>query len=220
MTKQKKTEKKETKAKTPIKSKTAKKKTSNLSKMHSCLASKASIAAICFLAGVGITLLIQNYSAKPNEVVYSNNNDMEELLLDPFNSIPLAELNILNRRMEERLNYLDSYFDNFIKIEPSRYSKKAYTAYNEDDDFIYYQINFDGYDKEDISIKTENNQLIFSANISQNNEDEEKSSRQFMSSNFLYSFALPKNIDLENPEISNEDDKITVKFKKKNNNYK
>ncbi|MCT4635414.1 MAG: Hsp20/alpha crystallin family protein [Rickettsiales bacterium] len=214
MTKQNKTEKKDIQSKSSIKTSSSKKKNSSLSKLPAFLNSKASIGVICLLMGVGLTLLIQNYSNKNAKEAIYGNNKIEELLLNPFNFVPLQELDALNRRMEERFDYLDSYFDNFIKIEPTSYTRQASSSQNEDDDFIYYQINFDGYDKEDISIKIENSQLMFSAKTSQSNEDKENSSKQFMSSNFLYSFRLPSNIYMENPEIIKEDNKIIVKFKK------
>jgi len=36
-----------------------------------------------------------------------------------------------------------------------------------------------------------------------------------MGSNFLYSFSVPKNVELDSPEILKENGKIVVKFKKK-----
>lgn len=149
----------------------------------------------------------------------SNKSDkfFDDFYSDSFD--PFSDMEDIHKRMRERFSNFDRYFDNHFKgFKKPDYSKSSRTSVSqkEDKDYIYYHLNFKGFDKDDISVKIDGRILSFAAKKMEDHrvEDKKSRSRSKMGSNFLYSFSIPENVDLDNPEIVKGESKITVKFKK------
>ena len=84
----------------------------------------------------------------------------------------------------------------------------------EDKDNYYYDLSFFGFKKEDISVAIKDNNLSFSLQKNQNNDTKDQKLQS--SSSFYYSFSVPEHNNKIEPEIIKQDDKIVVKFVKKN----
>jgi len=84
----------------------------------------------------------------------------------------------------------------------------------QDQDYHYYNLQFSGIDPQQIEVKIENNQLIFTAkNDSQSQEnDSSLIKHSFSSSSLYYSISLPKYY--KDPEIIKSNQEISVKFVK------
>jgi HSP20 family molecular chaperone IbpA len=87
----------------------------------------------------------------------------------------------------------------------------------EDENFYYYELNFSGFNKEEISVKIENNSLTFAA---QNKKEisqvkKEDKNHKDSSSSFYYSFSLTQFDNKKEPKIIRQDNKIIVKLSKK-----
>lgn len=213
---------------------TNKSKTLLLSKLALFFQSKQAIAIIFLIIGIIITLTIQNYTIHTNHLNRTINDEqilwekevnrfINDLRKQEFYKPSIITNDLYYDPFDFFYNFED--IDKIIKHSSNQSSLDSSSnttsiLQKEDKEFIYYQLNFDGYRKDDIYIKIENNQLEFSAKTSQSNEDKENSSKQFLSSSFLYSFRLPSNIDVNGQEIIKEDNKIIVKFKKQNTTNK
>ena len=204
---------------------------------------KPFIAASFLLFGIGGTLLTQSLAndSKPsaNQQIemltqwqkevnqwmkdfHKSQIDMSDRFFDDFYSAdPFAEIDQVHKRMRERFANFDKYFsDNFSDLKSRSATNRTQISQREGDKFLYYQLNFKGFDKDDVVTEIKDNILTFSAKKSDKKALEEKGvNSQFRSnSNFLYSFSLPKYVDTKNPEFIREDSKIVVKLRK--NNYK
>lgn len=153
---------------------------------------------------------------------HDRERDRSDRFFDDFYSDsfdPFSDMENIHKRMRERFSNFDRYFDNHFKgFKKPDYSKSSRTSVSqkEDKNYIYYHLNFKGFDKDDISVKIDDKILSFAAKKMQDHrvEDEKLKSRSKVGSNFLYSFSIPDNVDLDNPEIVKGKNKITVKFKK------
>jgi HSP20 family molecular chaperone IbpA len=170
--------------------------------------------------------MLQAWQKEVNEWMknsHAKQMDKSDKFFDDFYSDsydPFSDMNNIHKRMRERFSNFDKLFNNnfddFTKPNYSSSSSRTSISQKEDDEFVYYQLNFKGFDKDDISVKIEDKILSFAAKKLEDrtSEDKNSKSRSKMGSNFLYSFSVPKNVDLNNPEIVKENGKIVVKFKK------
>lgn len=150
--------------------------------------------------------------------MYRSDKFLDDFYLDSF--VPFSNMGDVNKRIREKFSNFDqlfnNHFDGYRVSNHSPLSSRAYISQKEDDEFIYYQLNFRGFSKDGISVKIEDGLItFFSKRIEDStSEDNNFKSRSKIESNFFYSFLVPKNIDLYNPEIIRERGKIIVKFKK------
>ncbi len=212
-----------------------------LEKLKSYSPSKPFIATIFLCFGILITLITQSFASKTNEktlareaeqdhqikMLYHWQNEMDEWIKNNnqfhreqlshhYIPDPFTEVERTHQRIRERIANFEKYFYELNKAE-NKASQKSYLSQREDDNSVYYQLNFSGFDKEEISVKIENNILNLSAKKSGNdrNKDKKSDAKLIQNSNFFYSFSLPKNIDVNNPQITKKDGEIIVRFSKK-----
>ena len=170
--------------------------------------------------------MLQAWQKEVNEWMKNSHTkqmDSSDKFFDDFysNSFdPFSDMNNIHKRMRERFSNFDKLFNNnfdgFKRPNYSSSSSRTSISQKEDDKFVYYQLNSKGFDKDDISIKIKDKILSFAAKKLENRTTEDKCSKSIskMGSNFLYSFSVPRNVDLDNPEITKENGKMIVKFKK------
>lgn len=206
--------------------------------LKKCSFSKPFIAASFLLFGIGGTLLTQTLvnNSKPSasqqiemltqwqkEVnqwmrdFHKSQIDRSDRFFEDFYSEPFIQIDQVHQRMRERFEDFDKYFNShFNEIRPISLSSRTQISQKEDDDFLYYQLNFKGFDKEDVITNIKDNILTFSAKKSDQevSQDNGVNSQLKSNSNFHYSFSLPMYIDVKNPDISRQDNNIVVKFKK------
>ncbi len=158
--------------------------------------SKIFVALTFLLIGIGATLVTQN-------IVKAQERH------DPF----FASLQAMNE-MEENMNEIFASHQKHIKEvfekaakETDLKSNKSQVVNSEDDSGYYYELNFSGFKKEDISVEFKDRILSFSA------KKTEDKNQNF--SSFSYSFLAEKSDTTKAPEIVKLDDKIVVKIHKK-----
>jgi HSP20 family molecular chaperone IbpA len=98
-------------------------------------------------------------------------------------------------------------------------NKKASKIYSslqqkQDQDYHYYNLQFSGIDPQQIEVKIENNQLIFTAKNDLQSQENDSSliKHSFSSSSLYYSISLPKHY--KDPEVIKSNQEISVKFVK------
>ncbi len=106
---------------------------------------------------------------------------------------------------DEIYEQLNNY-QNLAKKPAQAHNFSANLTQKQDDNFHYYTLSFSGLNPQDIIVKTNNAELLFTAN---NNQQNENSS---VNSSLYYSTSLPENY--LNPEIIKNNQEIVVKFKK------
>ena len=209
-----------------------------LEKLQNHSFSKPFIAAIFLLFGISGTLLAQTFAGQSQNNQFSTFQERQAQqirMLQDWQRDVNAWINNFHRPHQNFINPhrffedFDPFFDmrqihhemrqrlyNWPKSKILNSSTTSISNH-EDEKFVYYQLNLDGFDKEDVTVKIADNYLSFLANKSQNKESEDENSQLIAKSksNFLYSFALPQNIDVKNPDIEKVDGKIIVRFRKK-----
>ncbi len=211
-----------------------------IGKLKCYLLSKQFIALIFFLLGIGGAFLVQNFINKRYYDIYSNHSNYEQQIksiqawqneMDEWRDSFYTKID--NRMDRVFDNFYSSYFDPFYDMENlhrkmrdsfARFnnissfivSNKVFVSMEEDKEYTYYKLNFSGFNKDQIDIKILDNVLSFSANTLEVDKEKNKEnpSEVKRGSNFYYSLPIAKNLDSKNPEISKEDNKIIVKFKK------
>ena len=146
----------------------------------------------------------------------------EDFYSNPFRqpSDPFVEMEKIHQKMRKNFANYDKLFgDNFYIGKPDNYNplfNQTSVSQREDEDFLYYQLNFSGFNKDEIITTVKDNHLSFSGKKEQKEQEDKNSakSESNLTSNFYYSFFVPKYVDTENPEIKKEEEKIIVKFPK------
>ena len=183
--------------------------------------SKIFIAAISILIGAIAVLLVQN-------ITRSKTNNIENVMLNqqryiaefnknlfPDNSAIFAEMEAMEKRMNDIFKanheHMKAVFDQASKGNVQM--NRAAISTKEDNNFYYYELNFSGFNKQDIAVGIKDNILTFLAQNKKENKDKKQKSES--SSNFHYSFLVPEYDLKKDPEIIREENKITVKLSKK-----
>ena len=183
--------------------------------------SKIFIAAISILIGAIAVLLVQNITrSKTNNienVMLNQQRDIAEFNrnLFPDNSAIFAEMEAMEKRMNDIFKanheHMKAVFDQASKGNVQM--NRAAISTKEDNNFYYYELNFSGFNKQDIVVGIKDNILTFLAQSKKENKDKKQKSES--SSNFHYSFLVPEYDLKKDPEIIREENKITVKLSKK-----
>ncbi len=128
----------------------------------------------------------------------------------------------------------ESFFDEFSKVEEEfdkflatqrSFFRKIASQHNSNlkinsgdkseitkidkDNSVTYQLNFDGFNQDEINIEIQKNKLTIKA------DKKDKKDNSYSSSSFLYSFYIDEKFDHKNPEIVRNKNNITIKFNKK-----
>ena len=183
--------------------------------------SKIFIAAISILIGAVAVLIVQNMArSKTNnieKVMLNQQRDIAEFNrnLFPDNSAIFAEMEAMEKRMNDIFKanheHMKAVFDQANKGNVQM--NRAAISTKEDNNFYYYELNFSGFNKQDIVVGIKDNILTFLAQSKKENKDKKQKSES--SSNFHYSFLVPEYDLKKDPEIIREENKITVKLSKK-----
>lgn len=183
-------------------------------KISPILSSKIAIAVIFTLLGISLAALAQNLK-KPHDEFDDFSKIIEDhnkRVLSQFNSDSIFdEMEEMQDRMDQMIKSHHKHMNDLFKKTNKDFGNSNHSSIKsrEDENTYYYELNFWGTKKENVSVEIKNGNLTFRAAEEKN--DETNKSR--LSNNFYYSFSLPKNIVGE-PEISREDNKITVKLTK------
>lgn len=173
------------------------------SSFKSVFSSKIAIAIIFLIIGVYATLFTQ--SAAKDKVDY--------FFDEPFGGGSVfKEMEMMEKRMNKVfIGHRKAMEEAFKKAEKnSGQVTKAEISNHEDADIYFYELSFSGFKKEEIQVLIKDNILTFSAQQKLNNE---KKNQEFhSSSDFYYSFLVPKYDVKKAPEIIREDNKILVKL--------
>lgn len=185
----------------------------------SCFVSRTFIVLVSILIGSGATLLAQNIASSKasdsdNRFLQSNKSEFNQNLF-PDHSAIFAEMEAMEKRMNEVFKanheYMKAAFDKASKNNTN--INQATISSKQDDNFYYYELNFSGFNKQDIMVGVKDNILTFSAQNKKESVD--KKQEISASSNFHYSFMVPEYDQKKEPEIIREDNKIIVKLNKK-----
>ena len=132
---------------------------------------------------------------------------------------------------EESIDYYDHFFDDMRKMhkamddmfekhqlqmkkvfEDDKNNAKTQISKKEDDKGYYYELSFDGYDKDDILVSVKDGSIIFQAK--KELKEKKDGGNSYSRSNFYYSFSVPKDVVKTEPKIVREDNKVLVEFSK------
>lgn len=136
---------------------------------------------------------------------FSAHSDNFESFFDEFSKIEeefdkfLATQRNLFRKIASRHN-------SNLKINPGG---KSEITKIDNDNSVTYQLNFDGFNQNEIDIEIQKNKLTIKA------DKKDKKDNSYSSSSFLYSFYIDEKFDHKKPEIVRNKNNITIKFNKK-----
>lgn len=173
--------------------------------------SKSFIAASCILLGIGATLLTQNFSQHRQKYLVIRDHF-------PFGqSIAFADDDFFEQ-MEEMQKEAERNFAAHQKrmrevFDDSRATNKSKVSSREDADNYFYQLDFYGFTKEEITVSVKDNVVNFSAENKKS--DNEKNKEASARASFQYSFSVPDYDTKKEPEITQKDGQIIVKLAKK-----
>jgi len=137
---------------------------------------------------------------KDHEKIQSH---FKNFLADPFFTDDLSkEMNSLHREMQEQMGQLS--------ISNSAYE----ISEREDSQNIYYDIKVPNINATSINTNIKEGQIIISGTVEKKNNNEPNSTQSFFKSSFQRSFPLPENIDQHKMEMTNEGNKIVLRFPK------
>lgn len=131
------------------------------------------------------------------------------------------------KEMEEMQKKMKIIFDNHqkqLQILQKEFDKtgnkpsKSKINFSEVDDGYIYELTFSGFQKEEVVINVENNNLLIFAN-NQKNSGLELENKQESVNSFYYSFSLPDFDRSKQPEIMKLENKIIVKLIKSPKNF-
>ncbi|MCB9091190.1 MAG: Hsp20/alpha crystallin family protein [Halobacteriovoraceae bacterium] len=194
------------------------------------------VGVLGVLLGIGGTYLFTNYNLvekkSDNKQVFNDSFDYKSKGFDsffdktfdddffgkdfsPFKQMEKMREN-MNRLFEDQFNNsLDNkYFDNWFE---GRFGGSVFDiGESEDDKFVYYRIQLDGVDQNNLKIDVSNGQLNISGVI---NKESEKSSqgslsKSRVSQSFKRSFPVPLGVDADKVEFETKENEIIVKFPK------
>lgn len=129
---------------------------------------------------------------------------------------PFFEIGRIRSKIHQDLAQFDNLFENNHKKWRKKLNNNQIAiSQKEDDKYLYFYLKSRNIAENNIKINVEDNILIFSSDTKDKSFIKEDNFRKesFSSSNFNYSFSLPKNIN-KKPIIKKEKNKIIVKFKK------
>ena len=135
---------------------------------------------------------------------------------DPFFTSDniFKEMTLMEKNMDDMFaahrEHMAKIFDQAAKNNIS--TTKTSVSSREDEANYYYDLAFSGFKKDDIVVAIKDNNLTFSAKKDQDKSDKDQKLKS--STNFYYSFFVPQYNTKIDPEITKQDDKITVKFAK------
>ena len=124
------------------------------------------------------------------------------------------------KEMEEMQKKMKIIFDNHQKQlqilqkefdKTSNKASKSKIAFSEVDDGYIYKLTFSGFQKEEVIINVENNNLLIFAN-NQKNVGLELENKKEVVNSFYYSFSLPDFDRNKQPEIMKLENKIIIKL--------
>jgi HSP20 family molecular chaperone IbpA len=153
---------------------------------------------------------------------FMNHYERKELLKynrffnDSYYQNPLSEIRRIRSKIHQDLTKFDNLFENNHRKFHKKINNNQITiSQKEDDGYLYFYLKSKDIAKNNIKINVEDNILIFASEVKDESLIKEDNFRKesFSSSNFNYSFSLPKDIN-KKPIIKKEKDKIIVKFKK------
>lgn len=182
------------------------KKLSRLSKIIAI-----ALVAILGLSGAAYAIAKKSENKTENaEKIWQDSFFVSPLHSDIFAEMEAMEKH-MNKMFEEHRKLVSEMFSN-VENKGSKQQERSSLSLFQEDEFYRYELVFSSFKKEDVMINVENRIVTFSAR-----KDEEKNSKKsgemHASKNFYYSIALPENAE-DKPEITREDKKITVKFRK------
>lgn len=148
----------------------------------------------------------QNEVASPDDLFNNffkeHRKNFSNLLSDDFFSKdPFKEMQLFHERFEKQMNNIQG---------TSSYD----ISEREDSQNVYYDIKVPDINSTSIKTNVENGQLTITGTIEKKNENESASAQSFFKSSFQRSFPLPDNVDQHKMEMTNENDKIVLKFPK------
>ena len=182
--------------------------------------SKTFIAITSALVGISSTLLAQNIAQKSENKKYYLSSPKEDKKFHPphlphhhqhifeddfFGHSIFEEMHQMQREMDRAFARQQARMEKIFHEIPK--NKNSITQKETKDQYIY-NLVFSGYKKEDIKIEIKDQTLEISANKSQKQEHQHKSS------NFYYSFYLPKYDKSTKPIIEKTKDSITITLQK------
>jgi len=182
--------------------------------------SKTFIGSVALLIGISGTLLAQNITNKTGIKKYHPTHPQEDIITNPpqfpTHHNRLFNDNFFDHSFFEEMNQIQREMDRSFRRQQARMEKifyekpryKNFITKKETKDEYIYKLHFTGYKKEDIQIEVKNQTLNISANNSQ------KEQHQYSSSNFYYSFYLPKFDVTKQPQIARENGNITITLRK------
>jgi HSP20 family protein len=199
-----------------------------LQKIKPCLSSKGFVAIIFFIVGAGGVLLAQNImQSRADNLAEKQLTDLRDWYNQHQGAISIkddplfgdkgmfAEMDNMKKKINQAFQAHQKHMVDVMKEAQKNGANVSKTSVSnrEDDQNYYYQLNFSGFKKEDVAVEIKDNVLTFSAKNEQENDD--KKQKFSSASSFKYSFSVPEYNTKKEPEIVRENDKITVKFAKK-----
>ncbi len=171
----------------------------------SLFSSRLFIAIIFALLGSAIAIFAQDYYRQ--KILTSLNRNF-------YGPNVFEEMLMAEKRINDILRSHNQYMMNVSnKIQKDQKISKSEVISKQDNENYCYELSFSGFKKEDVNVGIKDNILTFRAE--NNHENSGKNQKSYSSLNFYYSFLVPDYDHSAEPEIIRNDDKITVKFKKK-----
>ncbi|MDX2082363.1 MAG: Hsp20/alpha crystallin family protein [Rickettsiales bacterium] len=176
---------------------------------------KKSIAVIGVIFGVLATLLVQSFHTK-NRQFYFLSQPSFPFLHNPafadngfFDDFKTMEKE-MNQAFIDHQKHMKEIFEEAQKNSQNNNQSKI--SASQDDQNYYYQLDFSGFKKEEISVNIKDKIITFFGESKKSNQakDRENQAR----SNFYYSFMVTDYDSKKAPEIIYQDNKIVVKLAK------
>ncbi|MGZ3726021.1 MAG: Hsp20/alpha crystallin family protein [Pseudobdellovibrio sp.] len=171
---------------------------------------------------IGGALVFGYYAVRPHAKVVTEAGIEPEKFFDSlFNDDffgrskdPFAEMQRMQKRMLEEFKNqnLEGSFDNWYK---KRFGggKVGDVSQREDADFIYYEIETDHRNIQQLNVDVKNGRVMINGQFEEKKESGNTNS--IYSSSFTRSLPTPQNVDAEHFKIDRSEGKVTVKFPKR-----
>lgn len=166
--------------------------------MKKILSNRGFLSIIFFILG-GSTVWAINHFALKLAPTKTLKNQVTTEVHDPFDDIKQMKTQMFNQ-----FNRLDNFQDDIAGAMKER----------EDDKYIYYEIDTENQTPKELKVNVQGGQLSITGKIESKNESDDSSS--FYSSSFHRSFPVPENVDADKMRMEQENNKIVLKFPKKN----
>ena len=142
------------------------------------------------------------------------NDDFFKNHLDPF-----EEMNRMRKHMQDSLDSFNKGFENsFEGWFSNRFGGGSAQDFQtrEDEDFIYYDIEVEGLNGQDVNVKIENKNVTVAGNIQKTEEKEDQGfkRKESYSSSFQRRFPVPGDVDSDNAQVDVKKERIIIKFPK------